>query len=581
MRGGAEGLDRGYLLSCLAVFLTAFAVRALFVMQYRSSPVFAIPVIDSSDYDEVARALAFKGALGARAFWHEILYPLLLAGVYRLGGGSIMAARIVQSAAGGITAVLALILGSRALGRGAGLAAGLITALCGPLVFYDCSLLATGTAALLATLSLIAASYMEKRGEGACLVFGLACGLSIAARAVLMPFAFLVIILDIRRSISSRFPASKTAWRQAATLGGIAAVLLPLTILSGRASGHYSPLPRAGAINLYIGNNPDMDRTLLIRPGSEWRDLIRQPILYGYTGGESDYRRYFTDRVKEYAVADPAGFIHGIARKTVWFFSSRELPRNLDIYVARRFSGILSVLVWKWKGFGFPFGLILPLAIVGLIACGRKIPVPVWLFVASYSLTIIAVFPASRYRALILPVLSVPAAAGWMASARAFRGGEWKRAVLYASIAAAVAVAISFPGPFVMERPDYLSELHSCVGYQLSVLGRNSEAEDQLRQALEEDGSDPVVNRLLGCVLHELGRDEEALRYFDRSLISDPDSYLLRYYKAVSLLNLGRREEADRNLRAALKGASLARDRAAVELISDLMEKTGKTGAKR
>ncbi len=48
--------------------------------------------------------------------------------------------------------------------------------------------------------------------------------------------------------------------------------------------------------------------------------------------------------------------------------------RDQDIYPFRQYSPLLSLLVWK-KWLAFPFGLLLPLALLGMaLALRRRVP---------------------------------------------------------------------------------------------------------------------------------------------------------------------------------------------------------------
>jgi tetratricopeptide (TPR) repeat protein len=122
-----------------------------------------------------------------------------------------------------------------------------------------------------------------------------------------------------------------------------------------------------------------------------------------------------------------------------------------------------------------------------------------------------------------------------------------------------------------MERYEYAAELHSCVGYQLSLSGRDEEAERELQTALEIDPMFPAANRLIGCVLQEQGREEEALDYFERALELEPDSYTVHYYLGIALLDHGRLEEGLEHLRRAAEGAQANRDAPVYEQVQRVL----------
>jgi hypothetical protein len=369
-------------------------------------------------------------------------------------------------------------------------------------------------------------------------------------------FTFILLAFALR---AKWLPWKSIAVREGLVLVGILAVMIPVAVASGITTGHFSPLPRSGSINLYLGNNPDTDRTMMIRPGGEWRELLARPVREGYSK-EKAYRQYFTDRVTEYAVSQPGSFAAGLAGKTLLFFSSRELPRTYDLYTVAGYSRLLSLLTWKaWK-FGFPFGLFLPFAVYGLFIHRRKFPHSVWLFIILYPAAVILVFAASRLRAPLIPVMAVPAAAGAIELTGLFLNRRFRRAAAVTGAILLIGLGASLYGPYVTEDYDYAAEMYSCAGYQLSLAGRNDDAIEKLESALTISPGFKPAHRILGCVLHEQGRNEEALYHFEEVLRDDPDAYVVHYYMGVALLNHGKLEEGAEHLRKAAEGARRSRD---------------------
>ena len=170
--------------------------------------------------------------------------------------------------------------------------------------------------------------------------------------------------------------------------------------------------------------------------------------------------------------------------KTVEFASSRELPRNEDMYVARRYSRLLSALIWKAGAFGFPFGILLPLALVGIVRHAKRIPAPVYGFLLLYPAAIIGVFVSGRYRIPVVPILAVPAAAGALYCVDLVRGERWPRAAAIAGAVCVVAAATSAAGPFAVEKFDYEAEMHTIVGFELMKQNRAREALAEFSQTL-------------------------------------------------------------------------------------------------
>lgn len=556
----------------LVVFIVALAIRLTYLFEISKCPTYLVPIVDAENYDTIARMLASGGEMNHKFFWQGFFYPLFLAAGYLVSGGSIIVVKVLQLILGALTCVLVHILGIRIFDRRTGVLAAAITALSGPLLFFEDELLATGWAAFWsAALLLLVLKCERDRSISSYLLFGLCGGLAAITRATFLPFLAVASIWLLVRMHGSVKKGAPVALKGGILVLGFVIITLPVAVLSFKETGQFTFLPQSGAINLYIGNNPDIDTTLMIRPGAEWRDLTRLPTIHGATSGEED-QRYFMDRFRRYAATDPGGYIKGLLKKTVQFLSPRELPRNIDVYIYRPYSRLLSVLVWKVRGFGFPFGLLLPFGLIGLFVYRRRIPPPVYLFLVLCPLAVILVFVTSRFRTPIIPVLAVPAAAGFLYLVDALRRRKWRAAAIAICVTAVTAVITSLPGPFATERYDYVAEMHCCVGFELSKRERLDDAVEHLEEALRLRSDYGDAHKFLGLIRNRQRRPAEAVEHLKRALELNPDSYLIRYYLGAALLNLGETEEAAGHLERALKGAEAAKEGVLVTRIRGLLQ---------
>lgn len=555
------------------IFLVALAVRMAYLRGIASSPAFDVPIVDSSTYCDVGRRIS-GGELDPRLFWQSFFYPLYLALVF-FTGGSVLAAKVAQLVLGSVTAVIAYRLGAVVFNEKTGLIAAALVALSGPLIFFEAELLATGWEAFWGVTVVLLLVLASRGGNPAhYLLAGVSGGMSVLTRATFLPFFALASAWLLYVTWKRGAPVQGKISRTALLAFPFLALILTAASLSYKATGHFSSIPKSASINLYIGNNPDTEKTLAIRPGSEWRDLTREPDRLGIHT-DAGHRKYFMDRYREYAATQPWPFLKGLFGKTVQFISSRELPRNIDLYTSRKYSGVMSLLSWKWKGFGFPFGIILPLAAIGLALNLRKFPAPMIFFLAVYPMSIILVFVSSMYRTAVIPVMSVVAAAGLLTLAESARAKNRKILVPAAAIILVTAAISTAPGPFAAEKNDYDAELHACVGYELAKMNRLEEAAGELSLALELDPDYATARRMLGNVLNQQGKPQEALPHFEAALSSDPDSYLARYYLGMTLLRLGRKGEAFEHLRSARKGATEAGEEQLAAIIGKILQDSG------
>ncbi len=443
----------------VAVFAVAFAVRFAHVLALPESPYFARPVLDAETYYWAARALAAGEGWAERVYWQPPGYPYFLAAILRVAGPGFLAPRLVQAGLGALTAALTCALGTRVFGRAVGLGAGLVVALYGTLVYYDAELLAPSLAICLQMATLwLAARAPEERGGRGWLATGLLGGLTAVVNApalVLLP----VLAVAARR---------RAGW----VLLGAALAIAPVTVRNWAQGGELILISSNGGINLYLGNNPRYDRTVGMRPGRDWQALVRAPVLHGVTGA-GPASRFFTARVTAYARQDPLGFVALQLRKLRLLLGGDEIPRNQEIYPVRAWSPVLRALLWKVPGLAFPFGLLLPLAVVGLGVAARRAPV-LGASVVLLGLTVVAFFVTARYRAPLVPLLALFAAAGvqWaLVEARA-RGR---------ALAAVVAVAVY---------------LLANVGQGPMAARMNPDAEQGLAHWLEREGRRPEALQL-------------------------------------------------------------------------------------
>jgi tetratricopeptide (TPR) repeat protein len=459
--------DRRDLWICVVLGVAALGVRLAYLWQSRSGPTFYLPVVDADTYHQMAMRLARAEGMAGSFFWQPFLYPYLLGQFYKvtslLGGPSIVAAKLVQALLGAATCVLVYRLGRTLLGRPAGLTAGAITALYGPLIFYESEMLGAGLAAFwsvaLVWLLLRAARWGQWRDFAWA---GAAAAMAVLTRPTFLP---LVIV-----AAAWLLWTTRERWRPVRRLlapaaAGLAAWALPLMLvgLAGKVTvGRFACLPASGGINLYIGNNPQMERTLLIRPGWDWENLTNMPRQEGLK--LTDEEGFFRKKVIDYVRTQPGSFLAGLAKKTARYACPRELPRNEDPYMFRRWSPLLAGLMWKAGGFGFPFGLVFPLAVVGLVVAARRLPAIVWLMPVLHAAALVLVFVTARYRVEAAPLLALLAAAGAWGLVDWVRKGRYLAASACVLLAGALAVGGSLAGPFAEEKVNYEAELAYDLG---------------------------------------------------------------------------------------------------------------------
>jgi len=546
--------DKKELLISVGIFVLALFVRLLYLYQSSANPSFGYPIVDSGNYDSLARSLAAGEAMSEQFFWQPFFYPFFLSIVYWAGNSSIICAKVIQVLLGCVTCLLTYHLGKRIFDRTAGIIAAVITALYGPLIFFEAELLASGWAAFWAVILILL--FLESSSKRSLWFFGLLgiCGaLSIITRPTFVPFFTAAVVW-----LALIFYRSDDRWRKiypklGAILAGFLLIAIPVAAQNFLVTGHFGIFPSSGGINFYIGNNPNYTETMTARPGWGWDEILELPEQNGVTGDLWEKQKFFRQKVVNYVVTEPLGFLKGLAYKTIQFLNSREIPRNVDVYLFGKWSRLLGLLTWKAGRFGFPFGVLLPLALLGVVIHRRQIPAPVLLFVILYPLSIILVFTAARYRVPVIPVISVIAAAGLLDLIMTVRGLHWHRIAIISVFGVAIVSLSSLPGPFPGEKPNYEAELYYGVASSLKRRGWLDEAVINFYQALKLDPNYTEAHYNLGNTLATQGKFDEAISHYHQALQFEPNSPMVHGNLAHALAQQGKPEEAITHLKEVLR----------------------------
>ena len=512
--------------SMLVLFAVALLLRLLHVLAMRASPYFENPVIDAATYDDAARSIAAGHGHPDIIFWQPPGYSYFLSWIYLAAGPGYLAPRIVQALLGAASAVLTAWIGASAFGRRVGLAAGYGVALYGLLIYYDGELLTpTLTIALQLAAILVAlrARDRERGGAGLWAASGALAGLASVVTAPSLLIAAALAVAARRRA--------------GAVLLGAALAIAPVTLRNLERGGEPILISWNGGINLYIGNNPDYDQTVAIRPDLHWKRFALEPHRAGVrtAAGASSY---FVAKVLRYAASDPAGFARLQVKKLVLFLAGNEIPRNQEIYPARAYSPVLRALLWKIPGLAFPFGVLMPLGVLGLAVGARRAPLLAAIMLL-YALGILAFFITARYRAPLVPLLLVFAAEGvrwFLQDAPARARGASLALVLPLFLVGNVGQG---PMPKTMN-----ADAEYSLGVKYAMKGKPEEAEERYRSALERNPVYPEAWVNLGVLEATRGRSAEAEGMFRRALEQDPQNTLALTNLAVLREKAGDRAEA-------------------------------------
>ena len=516
----------------LLVALLAVATRVLFELQVRGDRG-AVGTLaahlqgDECAYDLMARSFADGSFHRERAFYQEPLYAFVLGLVYRVAppptdaeafrvAGVHLGVIVVQHLLGVLCCVLVATLGARAVSPRVGLAAGLLAALSGPLIFAESQLLKEGPALLLWVGSLhlwldVLEDRGPGRGRGRAVLLGALLGLGVLLRGNTYILLALVLATLLLRVGGRRRPVSA-----ALVLGAALLALSPATIHNLRHGELVLSTYQSGS-NAAIGM-PDDDV-----PG---QGVSYQPLRSGR--GEARFeetdavelaeraegRRLSGPEVSSYwwrHVADVVSRRPGVAldrvlRKLAYTVHPDEAPDVKDWYFFRRATPALASWVSDFSLWG-------PLAVLGLVLLpwrGRPGLLVLRLSLLAVALTLMLFFVFGRYRLAAAPALWILAAGaveeGWRRIAAA-RPGLPRAAIAGGLLLAAAALVGAGRIPLRAGAGDQhtswvnvalmeLNEARTAANARVAAAHRDAAA-DAARRGVAEAPGDPDAHEAL------------------------------------------------------------------------------------
>jgi tetratricopeptide (TPR) repeat protein len=520
------------------VFALALIARLVVGAQLADEPLFRFPQLDSLEYCRWAQRIAEGHFVWPVPPPHGLGYPMFLGMLLSLLDGSLGAVRVAQAFLGAGTCLLTALVASCAVGRRAGIAAGLLLALQGPLIYTEVSLLGEGLLLFLLAGTLAVFFLVRrplKRGTGAGLLLGLAALVRPTA-LVLLPVLAAGLLLEKR---GERRPAARAAGLLLATC---LLVVGPAVWKISQVNGSFVPIQGYGGLNFYIGNSPAGEGLPGKRLGRGWEMLEAEALRAGRRSA-ADQDRYYLRKALGEITERPLGFLGVLASKAFWLTQAEEVRDTHSYAFFQSRSWLLRLLPG--------FGVLLALAVAGLVAAVRRgTPRPVLLgsllvFAATAALLVVG----SRYRLPLVPVLAVYAGLGTVSLFEAARARRTRDLALL-GVAALATWGLSHVRRH--EPSHNFAEEHALTGAALetgedwpgalAAYERSLTADARYVPALEGIGRTRIKQ-------HDLPGAEEVLR---RALRMEPDSQRAHHYLGVVLQQTGRPDEALRELRASL-----------------------------
>ena len=529
------------------LWLAALGVRLLYIEQSQTSPFFDYPLVDAKTYADAAERMAVQGRWdgGDAPFWQPPLYPYFLGLLYALFTPSYYLPRLIQAAISASNCVLLYLLGRRLFSPNLGLAAAVAAALYGPLVFFAGEFLPPPLALFFNLLLLLTLPWAMAGRPRRLLVPGFCLGLAALAVANILIFlpAALLWVIVVRRAL----PWPRRLLNALPLLLGASLVITPVALRNYLIGDDLVLISSNGGINFYLGNNANYEETIRIPPGPAWRALVSQPRTEAGLTRASDQSDYFFAQAWDFISAEPSAWLLLLLRKTCLFWHGEEIGRNQDLYYARNFSPLLSLLLWK-ATIAFPFGVVAPLALLGmgLVCCNRgqrraEIDL-LLLYIVVYALSVILFFPTARYRLPVVPPLLLFAA---YAVSVLYRFARLRASVKLAG-AGGVLVVLLVACNFRVSPMNMAGDAETLhrLGFVYQQKGLPANAIAAYEQALVLDPEIREARFNLGALYARRGRYDRAIAAYQDFVVRYPDYPEARYALGNALLHAGRYAEA-------------------------------------
>jgi 4-amino-4-deoxy-L-arabinose transferase-like glycosyltransferase len=394
--------ERRSLLWLAVICALALALRAVVIANTQEAGIFA----DMQDYHDRAVHLLRTGTLWPDAF-RVPLYPIFIAGVFKLFGESLVAVRIAQAVLGVATVALTYAVAKRVTTEGGALIAASVVAIYPALVLYSVYLMAETLFAFFVVLA-IALWTIER--PWAALATGVAIGAATLTRSTGMAVAGGIVLAEAFRLITRNAEmGNRTLARIALVLVGFALVLAPWMQRNYAMYGRLIPTDTAAGFNALLGN---FEGATGRHPGIPAVDAAAEQY---WSGTRNDLERSDVGLAvaRDFVVKQPLRAADLAVRKVAYLFGveGREHAWGYSFHLhGRRGAGT----VWAWgMAIIISFPILMTLASIGAWRPGLSasaVGVTLVATLACVAAIHIASFGDSRFHLPWIPLLAIAAA---------------------------------------------------------------------------------------------------------------------------------------------------------------------------
>lgn len=377
-------------------------IKGAFLVVHIDAPDFASPHLDALFHDYLARGWGLNSwalppsvpdpLVAKTPLARPPAYPLFLAALYKLSGGSFVFARVVQLALGLLAALLSALLASRLSPRSnvAPAAAAALTVLSPTLLYFEGELVAAPLAAVVG-IALVLATLRLREAPSALRAAGVGVGLGVLGllRPNLLLFAPVVaafVSVDIwlpwlrknREGASPPEAIKQTLGVVAVMTAAALVVTLPVTLRNQSVSGEAIFISTNGGLTLLHGNHAEADGVTMSLPPHPalknvqevspfaYRKLV--PLVAKASGSPPSFgatEKWFRSLATRWMAEEPGRFLALTFKKALLLVGPREVSNNKQVELARSQNVVLQWLPARWP-------LLFVLAVLGAVSLARR-----------------------------------------------------------------------------------------------------------------------------------------------------------------------------------------------------------------
>jgi tetratricopeptide (TPR) repeat protein len=564
---GRDLSELGFRKALVFLLLLGLIIRVGYFVEHAHTLSFGVPALDEKYYDTVARMLLAGDDLRELHGFRPLLYPMFLAGMYKLGGSwGIPLALVVQHLMGVATGIIVALLGARLFQhRLCGVIGGALFLLAPVPLYFEGELLIEPSYTFLICAGLLLHLYTAGRHGWRSGILWLGCGgltaLTSQARANILIFLAVYPLFTMWRWWHWRKPA---ALLPLLGLVGALGMMIPWGVVNLRQSGYFHLIPNAGGVNFYLGNKRAADGMVprqerRIYTGERYQDSVEVWAREEYEAAmraqnqkpETDpmaISSYWTRRAVAEIQADPGSWLRLMARKSWLMLWNAEVPNNKSFTFLQQEYAWLYWLPVRWV-------VLLMLAPAGILAAakrGNRDGLFILLaYVCLYSAGNIAFFVCDRYRYPIWPAMAVIGGGGLLAGVQAI-GLRKFRETMWILAGMSLMAVLSLPDWFGTKLPSFARDyqFRSFADYEK---GHLPEALNDIDRSIALDPTDATSLGHRGNVLFALNRLEEARDAYELTLKLSPRDAGMWNNLGVTLDALGQTAAALQAFRRAME----------------------------